>query len=519
MLTCAEDRFGKKADDRNGELLRYRADPAAFGEEILKETYTEDVMGMMASVRDHPVTIAQSANAVGKTHAAARIAVWFYLCFPHAQVYTAAAPPESNLVRLLWGEIMGLVARHPDLFADHAVTRLNIARSAQSFITGVTIPMSGTPAQREARFSGKHAPNLMFIFDEADAIDDSPFKGAESCMSGGHARMLCMFNPRSEQGEVYRMIRDARANVVLLSALSHPNVTGGEDNIPGAVTREVTVRRIQEWCRHVAPKEQMDTECFELPKFLEGAVAKSQSGRSYPPLEPGKYKIVEPAFSYMVLGCYPAQASTKLISKEWISRARTRYDSYVKENGDRPPLYSAAVAGLDVGEFGADSTVLCFRYGGYVPPLIAWGSADPITSADRAGDECRLRDVIRINVDATGVGAGVAPHLQRKGHSASPVKVAASPTERTEMGEFHILRDQLWWSVREWLRADGGAMLPPDELLIEELLTPTYEVKNGKIRIMRKDIMRDLLKRSPDRADALCLTFTPKGFFAGCDLY
>ncbi|MFC1895986.1 hypothetical protein ACFL0Q_04935, partial [Thermodesulfobacteriota bacterium] len=69
------------------------------------------------------------------------------------------------------------------------------------------------------------------------------------------------------------------------------------------------------------------------------------------------------------------------------------------------------------------------------------------------------------------------------------------------------LRDELWWACREWLRTDPGAMLPPDELLLEELRIPTYEVRNGKVTVMRKDTMRDLLKRSPDRADALCLTF------------
>lgn len=61
-------------------------------------------------------------------------------------------------------------------------------------------------------------------------------------------------------------------------------------------------------------------------------------------------------------------------------------------------------------------------------------------------------------------------------------------------------------------------MLPPDEELVRELLLPTYEVENGKIKIMRKKLMRELLKRSLDRADALCLTFAPGGLFAGCDL-
>jgi hypothetical protein len=50
-------------------------------------------------------------------------------------------------------------------------------------------------------------------------------------------------------------------------------------------------------------------------------------------------------------------------------------------------------------------------------------------------------------------------------------------------------------------------MLPPDEQLIEELQTPTYEVPSGKIKVMKKETMRELLKKSPDRADALCLTF------------
>jgi len=117
------------------------------------------------------------------------------------------------------------------------------------------------------------------------------------------------------------------------------------------------------------------------------------------------------------------------------------------------------------------------------------------------------RNIHTVNVDATGVGAGVAPNMQRGGCSANPVKVASSPTEETEMGEFYILRDQLWWAAREWLRTDTGAMLPPDEMLIEELQIPTYEVFNGRIRVMKKETMRELLKRSPDRADSLCLTF------------
>lgn len=493
------------------QFEKYQDDPVGFGEDILGDSYTDEVKVLMESVRDYPITIAISSNAVGKTHSAGRIATWWFKSFKESQTYTAAAPPESNLKKLLWGEIGTITEKHPELFASDTATTLHIQRSAQSFLTGVTIPSSGTEAQREAKFSGKHSANLLFILDEGDAIPDSVYQGIESCMTGGHARLLVMFNPRAELGEAYRMQRDGRANVVRLSAFNHPNVITGTDQISGAVTRETTVRRINEWCRPlVAGQEEPDSEYFKLPGFLEGAIAKSHRGQEYPPLKPGWYKVIESAFSYMVLGQYPAQSTQQLISKEWVEKAKLRWQVYVSEHGENPPDVSG-VMGQDVAEYGVDANVACFRYGGYVPNLLAWQGIDVISTADRSAHEAKERGISRINVDATGIGAGVAPHMQRNGCSAVPVKVAERATEETELGKFYILRDQLWWAVREWLRTDPSAMLPPDEALLEELLTPTYIVENGKVRIMQKKIMKELLKRSPDRADALILTFYDGG--------
>ena len=70
----------------------YQDDPVGFGENVLGESFTDEVKILMESVRDNPVTVAQSSNAVGKTHAAARIAVWWFKVFPDSQIYTAAAP-------------------------------------------------------------------------------------------------------------------------------------------------------------------------------------------------------------------------------------------------------------------------------------------------------------------------------------------------------------------------------------------------------------------------------------------
>lgn len=483
-------------------------DPVKFGEEVLGEWYTEDVKELMRSVRDNRATIARSSNGVGKSHAAARIALWFFFRYPDSQVYTAAAPPENNLRMILWGELGRLIETYKHLFKNFKVNDLNVKRHGKSFLTGVTIPSAGTPAQREGKFSGKHAPQMLFICDEADSIPPEVFKGIESCMSGGEiVRLLCMFNPRHESGHLYNLEKKRLANVVELTAFRHPNVVTGENLISGAVDRPTTLRRIQEWTRELKDGEKVDSECFEVPDFLVGCESFALSGERHAELKAGWRKIVEPAFSYMVLGQYPAASDGQLISRSLINNARARYDLYVATYGEVPPKNVRPIQGIDVAEKGNDSNVSCLRYGSWVAPLEAWNGIDTLQTADTATDIYHQARALRACVDGTGVGAGVAPQMERNSCEAYGVMVANSPTFEVEEGIFYRLRDQLWWMCREWLRTDTGAMLPDDEELIEELTTPTYDVKGGEIHIMKKDDMKLKLGRSPDKADALVLTF------------
>ena len=504
-----------KAIQSKQSYHHYANDPVGFCVNELNEILTDDVKTMMESVRDNLVTIAISANATGKSHGAARVATWFYKSHEDCKVFTSAAPPYDNLKNILWGEIGSVVAKHPEMFQSDVVTSLDIRRGPEDFITGVSIPSAGTSKEREAKFSGKHQKHMLFILDEGDAIPDEVYSGIESCMSGGViVRLLIMFNPRQKSGAVFRMQRDNTAHVVHLSALRHPNVIDGKDIIPGAVTRDTTVRRINEWTRPAHPDEKIeDDSLFEVPGFLVGVTAPKKSGGFYPPLHAGRRKIMNPAFSYMVLGRYPAQGTNQLISNEWVSRARSRYDMYILEHGDRPPEGTKGIMGLDVAEMGDDLNVACGRYGGYLTEFTSWNGVDTIETGTRAIDWYNSHKISSANVDATGVGAGVAPQMQLSGCVAMGVKVAEKPTVKSEIGQFKRKRDQILWAVREWLRTDPSAMLPPDEELIEELSVPTYTTETGKIEIMKKEDMKEVLRRSPNKLDALALTFAGEGAF------
>jgi len=512
-------------------LLAYQNNPVEFWTRELGQHITEDIERMMNSVRDNRITICISANATGKSFGSAGVALWFYKCFNNAQVFVAAAPPESNLKNILWSKISHQIANKPKLFQSEIINDLQITRAAEwnnklktdSFIAGLTIPTQGTEATREAKFSGKHAENLLFILDEGDAIPDECYRGIESCMSGGHARMLIMFNPRRPSGKVYQMIKKGIGNVVEMSAFNHPNVVTGKNLIPGAVTRDTTVKRLNEMSVPLMPSEIPDDNCFELPHFLEGVSAVDGKGNKFPPLPPGYRRVIEGCSElyYMVLGRYPSRGSNQLIPERYINEARSRWDMWVAQNGYEPPKLVRPIIGHDIADTGEDSNCICLRYGGWIAPLKKWKGVNVDASVDKCANIAKEHNALYVNADSTGVGASAAPKLKKMGIRAYRIMMQESPTkELIEPGNKqnknalifpYRMRDQILWSVREWLMNDLSSTLPPDERLLDQLGVLDYkeDEMTGRIKVMSKEKIVEILQYSPDELMALALTFAP----------
>ncbi len=322
------------------DFSQYQDDPVLFCKEVLGDVHiTSDCAKLMNAVAENRTVHGKSGNSVGKSWSVARICLWFFLTRPHSQVYLSAAPPLSNLESILFGSIWSIVDAHPDIFAGFTRKRLFLGRSPDSFLMGLTIPSSGTSAERIAKFSGKHAADgVLMAFDEASAIPDECFQGAETCASDDKSRILAIYNPHHRSGEVYRAETEGRAKIVELSALNHVQVREGKNDItPGAVTRNITVLRINNMTRPLMSDERQDSSCFPVPDYLVGATCENERGDILPPLPAGIRKITIPAFSTVVLGQYPATTDDQLISQEWIDLARSKYDMWITENGEIPP--------------------------------------------------------------------------------------------------------------------------------------------------------------------------------------
>ena len=126
--------------------------------------------------------------------------------------------------------------------------------------------------------------------------------------------------------------------------------------------------------------------------------------------------------------------------------------------------------------------------------------------------EANMDRPAEICIDSIGVGGGVADRLRELGFNCRDVNVSESVAMNQQAAR---LRDELWISVRDWLET-RAVKLPKDDELRAELIGPTYSfTSNGKIKVEAKADMKRRGMRSPDIADALCLTFSGQSALIG----
>lgn len=109
-------------------------------------------------------------------------------------------------------------------------------------------------------------------------------------------------------------------------------------------------------------------------------------------------------------------------------------------------------------------------------------------------------------VDSVGIGAGVYSRLNELGFTQ--VFSVRSGMKASSPDDFVNKRAEMWHDVKRWLE-DGPVRLPNMPALISDLAAPkySYESSGSRLQIEKKKDMAKRGVRSPDIADALCLTF------------
>lgn len=250
---------------------------------------------------------------------------------------------------------------------------------------------------------------------------------------------------------------------------------------------------------------------------------------------------------------YSASVEGICIPGKWVEAAKRIRELLAKHQRWLEPAV-VGIAGQDIGA-GKARSVQVQRFGPIVLPPVAWDQPDTTETAhlalEAAGEvhpprtDGKATSVATMFFDEPGVGKGVLSALSRhriEGLHTEPVNTGDSPSDtvwpdgKTSKERFGNLKAELWWLARTAFKStyemmlflegqEGGIEHPLTDLisipsesagphaarLAAELSLIKYNRNERGLIVMETKIaMRQRGLSSPDYADALVLTFTPR---------
>lgn len=436
-------------------IAQFRDDPRFFVRSVLGATPQKWQGEALDAIAAHDKVAIKSGHGVGKTAFEAWVTLWWLLTHYPCKV-AVTANSAHQLSDVLWTEIDRWARNMPKAFKDlleFKSDKIALKGAPDSFAVART-----SRRENPESLAGFHSPHMLFVVEEASGVPNVIFETASGALSTPGAKIIMCGNPTRSDGYFYDAFHADR----------------------------------EKW--HCITVSCEDGEYVD-PKFI-GDMAE-------------KYGEASNVFRVRVLGEFPTQSDDVLLPLHLVEDA-TRRDV---EAGPTTPV----VWGLDVARFGSDRSALAKRQGNVlVEPIKTWQNKDLM---ELAGIVLAEHDAVpysmrpqAIYIDAIGLGAGLADRLRELDLPA--VAVAVSETASLK-DRFNRLRDELFWSAREWFEARDCHM-PEDDTLIAELTGIRYKyLSSGKLKIESKDEMKKRGQRSPDTADAFVLTFAGQGAVAG----
>lgn len=464
------------------QRVRERApkDPIWWARKVLGVQFWSAQRDIIESVRDNDRTTARSCHGIGKSHLAGNTALWFLYSFPYSIVLTTA-PTWRQVEKLVWKEVRASIRKTKIELGGELAKKSPELQIVQDEWVAL-----GLSTNQPDRFQGFHARHLLVIVDEAAGVKEDIFEAIEGVLTSEHCRLLCLGNPTLIGGTFYRSHREPGWKTFHISAFDTPNFTAF-----GIDEADFEKNTWQEKITGPLPAPWLITPQWAYDKFV-------------------RWGPKHPAYQARVLGNFPEQGENNVIPLAWIEASMERW----KETTGQGSI----VLGVDVARYGQDLSVIAPRQGSKILPLQVYSGKDTLEFTGEVLKAARATNAKHIKVDVIGLGAGVVDPLKAAEAPVIAVNVAASSDVVDDDGNriYANLRAELWWALREALdpKNPEPLALPPDDDLLGDLAAPNYKINaKGAIQIEEKEKTKARLGRSPDRGDAVMLTFAPTKVF------
>ncbi|MFE7525232.1 hypothetical protein ACFU7Y_05875 [Kitasatospora sp. NPDC057542] len=489
-------------------------DPVGFVEDVLGESQWSRQRDILEALVDQRRVAVPSCFGSGKTHIAARAAVWSSVVHPPGTALTVTTATRARQVqRQMWPHIRQIVAR-AGLPGEVGVAQWKMPDRHGSD-TVVAYGFSAPPHD-ESAVQGIHAPRLMVIVDEAGGIGRIIGAAMRGLLTGEHTRALLIGNPPTDdEGSWFEQTcADPAVRVLPISVYDTPLLSGER------------TRRCRA-CPPQAPAHLLATHLVD-PQWVEEAIR--DHGEDAPFVQA------------KVHARFPRGGQTRAIPSSWVERASDNPEpdgpDYVALNtlgldGETSAYRVRRGAwvrlGVDVAADGGDEFAIARSVGDLVELRHATAGQDNADAVVVAG--VVLREIkaaqglaaalgstapVRVKIDGVGIGWGVAGLLEawrREGlHRAEIVTVLASESTGRD-DEAATLRpsnkrDEMWLAMRSLLspHGQGSLRLRVDRRTQAQMSAPKLETNSGgRTVIESKRSMRRRGVSSPDRAEAVLL--------------
>lgn len=442
-------------------IQRWKADPCAFVTEVfgvIPDNWQRKALMAFADPNKPRICLTACAGP-GKSAVLSWCGWNFLSCYASQGEHPKAAAVSvsgDNLRDNLWAELSKWQSRSPFLMNAFKWTSERIFAVDHKetwFMSARSFPKTANAEEVGRTLSGLHSKYVLYLIDESGDISPNLSKSAEQGLSTGpyFGKILQAGNPTSHTGMLYDAVSKHRDLWEVI------RISGDPDDPDRSPRIDI------EWAR-----EQI-----------------KQHGRD------------DPWVMAYILGKFPKTAINSLLTVEEVEAAMGKHlDS---------ELYSHAQKrlGVDVALGGLDRTVIFPRQGRAAHNFTEMNSSKPSDIAARVmAAKAKWHSEIEFIDSTGGFGSGVIDSLQQAGLAPMGVHFSGAAIESHK---YFNKRSEMWFKMSDWIKA-GGA-LPNDSQLLKELTTPVYGFKNGLFKLEEKEQIKKRLGFSPDRADALALTF------------
>ena len=302
-------------------------------------------------------------------------------------------------------------------------------------------------------FAGLHnqGNRILVLFDEASAIDDVIWEVTEGALTDANTEIIwCAFgNPTRNSGRFRECFRKYRK-------------FWNTYQIDSRTVKISNKAKIEEWLEAYGE----DSDFFKV----------------------------------RVRGVFPSASDLQFISTEIADKAQKQV--YKPGQFEHLPV----IIGVDPAWTGSDSLEIVMRQG---------YSMKSLASIPKNDDDWRMAQLIaqfedEYKADAVfidmGYGTGIYSIGKQLGRKWRLIEFGGKSNDPVYLN----MRAYMWGQMKEWLR-EGGSIPPNDQALYDDIVGPEAIIdKNGHIQLESKKDMKDRGLPSPNKGDALALTFAAR---------